>query len=138
VDSYIHHRWATAGGSAPAPFAPEALQAIVQWSGGIPRVINSICENALMLAFGDNASVVAMRHVREAGLDLDLVRPAEQTSLFTAPNGTTKVPLPSASPALANSGVPTLERYAAENSRPSLWSRLTGRRGSAQNGRGSI
>lgn len=130
VDRYMEHRWAKAGGSAPTPFTPDALQAIIQWSGGIPRVINAICDNALVLAFGESASPVTFKHVREVCLDLDLIRPIQRPSAPAAASGASKAPLPTphlnGAPARSVS-VPTLERYVEKKAKPSFWTRWVGK-----------
>ena len=48
---YIFHRVAVAGNSADALFTPGALAHVVNYSHGIPRLINVVCDNAMMLAF---------------------------------------------------------------------------------------
>ncbi len=73
VEQYVRYRWARAGGSLPTPFLPEAVTRLAEWSRGIPRVINAICDNALMLAFAESASQVTAAHVTEACRDLDLI-----------------------------------------------------------------
>jgi type II secretory pathway predicted ATPase ExeA len=50
TEAYIKHRLRLAG-SPRLPFTPDALLAVHQRSGGTPRVINSICDNALFEAF---------------------------------------------------------------------------------------
>jgi type II secretory pathway predicted ATPase ExeA len=50
TEAYIKHRLRLAG-SPRLPFTAEALLAVHQRSGGTPRVINSICDNALFEAF---------------------------------------------------------------------------------------
>src|SRR5438552_2332399 len=50
VEQYIHYRWTKCGGAPAIPFSAEALKAIASWSQGIPRLINSICDNALTAA----------------------------------------------------------------------------------------
>ena len=50
VSDYIGYRWRKAGGAATIPFHPAVLALIAQYSKGIPRVINSICDYALLLA----------------------------------------------------------------------------------------
>jgi type II secretory pathway predicted ATPase ExeA len=50
TEAYIKHRLRLAG-SPRLPFTLEALMAVHQRSGGTPRVINSICDNALFEAF---------------------------------------------------------------------------------------
>lgn len=50
TEAYIKHRLRLAG-CPRMPFTPEALATVHQRSGGTPRVINSICDNALFEAF---------------------------------------------------------------------------------------
>ncbi|GMU21683.1 MAG: hypothetical protein AMXMBFR13_17730 [Phycisphaerae bacterium] len=59
---YILHRLRVAGREGEGLFTPEAMKLIAETSGGIPRVINKICDNALLTAFGKEL------HVVEAGL----------------------------------------------------------------------
>jgi general secretion pathway protein A len=73
VGEYIAHRWQVAGGSLPAPFSTESIVAIFRLSRGIPRLINSICDNALVEAFADSANTVTSDHVRNAAKGLLLV-----------------------------------------------------------------
>jgi general secretion pathway protein A len=80
VPMYIHHRWTCAGGSL-APFSEEAVRLIAQVSGCIPRLINTICDNALTLGFAEGASVINEKHIAEVSRDLRLTvaPPAEAT-----------------------------------------------------------
>src|SRR6476620_3225148 len=50
TEAYIKHRLRLAG-AAGLPFTPEAVAAIHVHSGGTPRVINTLCDNALFEAF---------------------------------------------------------------------------------------
>jgi general secretion pathway protein A len=72
VGHYIQFRWKKAGGKTPAPFSVEAVECIVRWSQGIPRLINAICDNALLLAFAEESRTVEASQVWEASRDLDL------------------------------------------------------------------
>lgn len=76
VDQYIRYRWTTAGGAHAAPFAPGVVKQIAHCTQGIPRVINAVCDNALMLAFSEGVRAVSENHVREAAADLKLSLPA--------------------------------------------------------------
>ena len=51
VESYINHRLSIAGAKDNSFFNKEAIEAIYDFSGGIPRLINIICDRALLLAF---------------------------------------------------------------------------------------
>jgi len=45
---------------------------IGELSAGIPRIINSICDNALLLGYAENASVITDKHIQEVAADLRL------------------------------------------------------------------
>jgi general secretion pathway protein A len=48
---YIDHRLKTAGADAAVAFTPEAVQLIFQTSGGVPRLINALSDNALLAGY---------------------------------------------------------------------------------------
>ncbi len=73
VPEYIEYRWTTAGGRVPAPFAADAMEMIAEASRGIPRLVNSICDNALLTAFAEGRSAVELSDVTSALSDLDLL-----------------------------------------------------------------
>ena len=73
VEHYIQHRWTVAGGRMPLPFSSIAISNAARWSKGIPRLINSICDNALMLAFAEEASCVSSEHIDSSAGDLRLI-----------------------------------------------------------------
>jgi type II secretory pathway predicted ATPase ExeA len=50
VREYVQHRLKVAGGD-PGLFAPEALRMVSVASGGIPRVVNTICDLALVYGY---------------------------------------------------------------------------------------
>jgi type II secretory pathway predicted ATPase ExeA len=70
---YIEYRWQRAGAATPPPFTPGALELTARFSGGIPRMINAICDNALLHAFGERTRLVEPRHVLAASRDLDIL-----------------------------------------------------------------
>jgi general secretion pathway protein A len=49
-EEYIDHRLKVVGSSSSKVFTPEALTRISRFSGGIPRVINILCDHALLTA----------------------------------------------------------------------------------------
>lgn len=51
VRAYIDHRLGVAGSYESVNFAPEAVEKIFSHSGGIPRIINILCDKALLLGF---------------------------------------------------------------------------------------
>src|SRR6266853_3355621 len=50
VGASVAHRLTIAGGSAAVTFAPKALDLLHRLSGGVPRLINLICDRALLAA----------------------------------------------------------------------------------------
>ena len=52
VGPYITHRLAMVGASNHALFLPSSLPAIYKYSGGVPRLINTLCDTALTCAYG--------------------------------------------------------------------------------------
>ncbi len=75
IKTYIRHRWTTAGGTETAPFPDEALGVIARCSSGIPRIVNVLCDNALLLAFAEGTTEVSAEQVKAAAAELDLVDP---------------------------------------------------------------
>ena len=84
VQQYIRFRWAKAGGHDSPPFTPDALSGVVQWSQGIPRLINSICDSALLMAYGDESPLVGLNYVRAAAVNLALASPSTEPLALTA------------------------------------------------------
>ncbi|HXG17944.1 MAG TPA: AAA family ATPase, partial [Methylomirabilota bacterium] len=48
IGPFIHHRLQVAGCNRQDIFAPDAIRRIAVHSGGIPRLVNTICDNALL------------------------------------------------------------------------------------------
>lgn len=62
---YIRHRLHIAG-CERALFADDTVPAIYQYTGGIPRLINTLCDTAMMCAFADDLSGVTRATVMAA------------------------------------------------------------------------
>jgi general secretion pathway protein A len=77
VAGYIENRLHTAGSGGDLIFEPEAVEAVHSYSGGIPRVINLLCENALINAYVEHTKVIPAAIVAEAARELqfDTFRP---------------------------------------------------------------
>ena len=55
---YVRHRLAVAGGR-PDIFTPEALELIHDCTGGIPRLVNLVCDTSLVYGFSDQQTIIA-------------------------------------------------------------------------------
>lgn len=80
VTEYIRFRWGKAGGTDSIPFGGAALEAIAAWSQGMPRLINVICDNALLIAFSESNRDIDVKTIHDACEELSLPTPAFSSS----------------------------------------------------------
>lgn len=67
VVKYVHHRIEIAGGTATHKlFDPKSLHYLAAVSRGIPRVINLLCDRALLGAYAENKDQVTLAIIRKA------------------------------------------------------------------------
>jgi type II secretory pathway predicted ATPase ExeA len=66
MQEYIEHRLSVAGCENQDLFADETLCIIHRYSGGVPRLINTLCDTALLCAFADEKHVVEEADVQSA------------------------------------------------------------------------
>jgi len=67
--AYIRHRVRVAGGS-DSLFRPAAMRRVYRLSGGVPRMINVICDRALLGAYAHERDRVEAATVRRAGREV--------------------------------------------------------------------
>ena len=79
VSRYIDFRLKEAGYCGKALFIPEVMGQIAFYSAGIPRLINIICDNALLLAFAASTKKITPQMIDEVVRDMGL-RKEIQTS----------------------------------------------------------
>jgi general secretion pathway protein A len=65
---YVRHRLAVAGGR-PDIFTPEALELIHDCTGGIPRLVNLVCDTSLVYGFSDQQTIIAADLVEQVVAD---------------------------------------------------------------------
>lgn len=66
VDDYIYHRLHVAGSDGNIKFGPDAISEIYGYSGGIPRLINMVCDRALLLGFVTETKDISMDMIKQA------------------------------------------------------------------------
>jgi general secretion pathway protein A len=100
VEQYMRSRWRKAGATGDLPFTAEAIKDMAEISTGIPRLINSLSDNALLLAFAEGLSTVTRAHVQDAARELQISKetvnyrfPAKVAGTVS-PNGMPSSPLP--------------------------------------------
>ena len=79
VAAYVAHRLTIAGGSAAVAFNGKSLDSVHRLSGGIPRLINLICDRALLAAFSMRTNRIVPKMVKHAAQSLD-IQPVSSTS----------------------------------------------------------
>jgi general secretion pathway protein A len=63
---YIRHRIHLSGGKGSPRFSPWAMWRVYRYSGGIPRLINAVCDKALLCGFVASAHTLTSTHIRRA------------------------------------------------------------------------
>ena len=74
TSDYIIHRCRVAGAKNQL-FSPAAMRCVHRYSGGVPRVVNMICDRALLGAYARSLSSVSAGVVRRATGQIGIVMP---------------------------------------------------------------
>jgi general secretion pathway protein A len=69
--NYINHRLKISGSRIPNIFSPGAVKRIYRFSHGIPRLINVVCEQALVMAWTRELQSVSASMAAEVIAELD-------------------------------------------------------------------
>ena len=75
VNAYIAHRLSVAAGPRTPAFESTAVDRIHAYSGGVPRVINLLCDRALMIGAESQATTIPPEFIDDAAARLDLTLP---------------------------------------------------------------
>jgi general secretion pathway protein A len=82
--AYVTHRLAIANASRPVVFTGAALKVVYQYSAGIPRLINMLCDRALLGGYSAQTNRIDERLVTVAAEGLDLkALSRDKSSWFT-------------------------------------------------------
>lgn len=76
--AYVRERLRIAGHTGNDVFEKRALQRIHDLTGGIPRLVNVVCDGALLLGYGRGFLTLGADAILEVGRDLDLAPKSEQ------------------------------------------------------------
>jgi type II secretory pathway predicted ATPase ExeA len=69
---YVEERLKVAGWDGRTIFPPAAMEAIHQYAHGIPRVVNLLCEHALINGFADHQPVISPETILELVKEFEL------------------------------------------------------------------
>ncbi|MGH7414227.1 MAG: ExeA family protein [Candidatus Rokuibacteriota bacterium] len=64
--NYIRTRLRLAGSTDPGLFGEEALTRIAEYAGGIPRIVNTLCDHSLLIGYADQTRRIDRAIVDEA------------------------------------------------------------------------
>jgi general secretion pathway protein A len=84
TEAYILHRLEVAGAHGRQLFAPETLPVIYRYAGGVPRLVNTLCDTALMISFSGGQPAVGMTELKAAIEELQWVEFAARTNRMKA------------------------------------------------------
>ena len=71
VGQYIHHRLALAGSRGQPEFTSPAIWRVFGYSKGIPRLVNALCDKALLAGFVERSDRINYRMVGRAIRELE-------------------------------------------------------------------
>jgi general secretion pathway protein A len=80
TNAYIDHRLEVAGSQGRRIFAEDTYATIYKYTGGVPRLINTLCDTCLMAAFGKDKDTVSMDELDAAIKELQWVEFASGTN----------------------------------------------------------
>ncbi len=79
LHAYILHRLEVAGSQGREMFAADTFDQIFRYTGGVPRLINTLCDTAMMSAANKERDMVTLEDVRNAVSELRWVEHAART-----------------------------------------------------------
>ena len=80
--SYINHRLQVAGAASEDLIAADALDVIYRYTGGVPRLINTLCDTALLCAFADSKPAAGIDDIMAAVAELDWDEHESNTGVY--------------------------------------------------------
>jgi general secretion pathway protein A len=101
--AYVTNRLRIVGATQPI-FSPDAVQLVHKYSNGIPRIINLICEHAMISAYVEQIKPIPPRIVESVCRELDLDSQPFVLSPMAIP-GMPEEPMP---PPISNANIPAV------------------------------
>jgi type II secretory pathway predicted ATPase ExeA len=73
MEGYIRHRLEVAGSQGREIFLPESFAPLYRYTGGVPRLVNTLCDTAMLAASNDDRDQVSAADVKSAVGELQWV-----------------------------------------------------------------
>ncbi len=103
AEGYIRHRLSVAGSEKLSTFTDDAMDRIFEFSRGVPRIINTLCDNAMLSAYSADRTEIDGNAIQSGVEQMMVTEPtADDTSdAFAAADRTSpvSVPTPARAPA---------------------------------------
>jgi len=84
--AYIQHRLEVAGAGDRQIFAEDTFPEIFRYSGGVPRLVNTLCDTAMMAAYTADRDTVALADIRQSVDELQWVEYTARTAQQLKPH----------------------------------------------------
>ncbi len=84
LGAYIQHRLEVAGANGRQIFAEDTFPEIARYSGGVPRLVNTLCDTAMMAAFNEDRDHVTLKDIAAAVEELQWVEFSARKSTLAA------------------------------------------------------
>jgi type II secretory pathway predicted ATPase ExeA len=78
--AYIDHRLEVAGSQGRRIFDVDTYTVVYKYTGGVPRLINTLCDTSMMAAFGRDSESVGMQDIKAAIDELQWTEFASRTN----------------------------------------------------------
>jgi general secretion pathway protein A len=78
--AYVLHRLDVAGAEGREIFTEETFPELYRYSGGVPRLVNTLCDTAMMSAFNEDRDVVTAKDIASAVGELQWVEYSTRAS----------------------------------------------------------
>jgi general secretion pathway protein A len=90
--AYMLHRLEVAGAAGREIFAEDTFAEIYKYSGGVPRLVNTLCDTAMMSAFNEERDHVTIKDVAAAVGELQWVEFSARASTIAAKQAAVATP----------------------------------------------
>src|SRR4029077_3066345 len=82
--AYVRHRLDIAGADGREIFAEDTFAEIFRYTGGVPRLVNTLCDTAMMAAFNEDRDFVTAADIASAVEELQWLEFASRTNAMAA------------------------------------------------------
>ncbi|HME39536.1 MAG TPA: AAA family ATPase [Steroidobacteraceae bacterium] len=90
--AYIDHRLEVAGSQGRRIFAEDTYPTIYKYTGGVPRLVNTLCDTCMMAAFGHDQDFVTAQDLDAAIKELQWTEFGSSTNRMHIPNMEQTIP----------------------------------------------